>query len=308
VPYTKTKYPPWSWSNSRKSTFEECKRKYYYNYYLSHNGWEDDADEMSKKAYRLKNMTGIHLILGSAVHEAAEYTCKIISGSGKLPEKKVLIDKVRFLLNQAWKESKNPRQWMQSPKRYFMLYEFYYGYGISEKVIGKIKKKMNASVPNILNSKTVRDIVNNDCTVKITEEVDKFNIEATPVYAIPDLVYRADSDNWIVVDWKTGRENEEHDSQINTYSMYLIEKHGVNPDNITGRIEYLTTGKARDVEISRNSIQENKEKIRNSISEMQECLADAENNIPLEMGEYPMMENRKLCKWCNFYELCHRSI
>ena len=37
-----------SWSFSRDSAFNTCKRKYYYSYYGSWGGWNKDADELSK--------------------------------------------------------------------------------------------------------------------------------------------------------------------------------------------------------------------------------------------------------------------
>ena len=38
-------YPDFSWSQSRRSTFRECPRKYFWHYYGSHNGWLDEASE-----------------------------------------------------------------------------------------------------------------------------------------------------------------------------------------------------------------------------------------------------------------------
>ena len=35
-----------SWSVSRDSTFRKCQRMYYYQYYGSWGGWNDDADHV----------------------------------------------------------------------------------------------------------------------------------------------------------------------------------------------------------------------------------------------------------------------
>ncbi len=310
--YQRTKYPPWSWSSSRKSTFRECRRKYYYNYYLAHNGWEKDAGELSKKAYRLKNLTGIHLLLGSAVHEVAEYTCKILAGGGKLPEEKLLIDKIRYLLNQAWKDSKalakDPSPWMENPKQYLMLYEFYYGYGISESIIERIRKKMRDSTANLLISRSINEIASKGYEVVFAENMDTFELYGTPVYAIPDLVLKRPDGKWIVIDWKTGKEAVGHPAQINVYCMYLSKKKGVPPEEIKGRVEYLLTGNASDVEVSRDTFTEAETDIMKSIDEMKESLLDPDKNIPKEMSEYPLTEHRKLCRWCSFYELCEDEL
>lgn len=307
--YKKTEYPLWSWSSSRKSAFSECLRKYYYNYYLSHNGWEDDANFESKQAYRLKKLTGLHLLLGSAVHQAAEYACKTVADTGDVPEEKILMDNVRDMLNKAWSESRNKKQeWMARPNSYSMLQEFYYSGSVPKETIEKIKDKMKISVSNIISSDSVREILNNNCKIRIIEDMDTFELFDTPIYAIPDLVFERPDGMWVVVDWKTGKEHDSHLGQINVYCMYLKEKHGVKEENITGRVEYLLTGRAKDVAISRESFEETRREISKSVDQMKAVLLDPENNIPKEKTEYPLAEHSRLCPWCNFYEMCKEEL
>lgn len=306
--FQRTQYPQWSWSSSRKSIFKECRRKYYYNYYFSHNGWEDEASEEIKLAYRLKNMTGIHLLLGSAVHEAAEHTCKVIKASKNLPDEKTLTDKVRNILNQAWRDSKKKAFWIKQPKKYNMLYEFYYGYGISDDVVEIIKDKMKKAVSNMLKSESINNVLEDGCQIKITEKMDTFELFETSIYAIPDLVFKTSGGKWVVVDWKTGKVHASHSSQINVYCMYLNNKYGIAEEDITGRVEYLITGEKRDVTISKLSFEQTKKEIKESIDEMKKCLADPEKNIPLERKYYPLIKYRKFCRWCNFYEMCREEL
>ncbi|MFW6133981.1 MAG: PD-(D/E)XK nuclease family protein [Elusimicrobiota bacterium] len=307
--YKESKYPMWCWSSSRKRTFLECKRKYYYNYYLSHNGWNEDAPDDSKKAYRLKKLTGIHLLLGIAVHEVAEYTCKIISSMNKKPDKKTLIDKVRFILNKAWKESKKPHLWFNQPNRYFMLHEFYYGDGLSSSIINKVKEKMYNTVPNILHSGTVNNLLDSDdCNIKISEDMDTFDVQGTPIYAVPDLVYENGEGKWVVVDWKSGKEHDSHPRQINVYSLYLTEKFGIEPEDIIGKMEYLLTGKCLNINVTRETVEQARSDIIKSIKEMQQYLLDKEKNIPVEMEKFPLTKHPRLCRWCNFYEMDKQEI
>jgi hypothetical protein len=46
-------YPEFSWSQSRRSTFRECPRKYFWTYYGSHNGWLREAPAEARAAWRL---------------------------------------------------------------------------------------------------------------------------------------------------------------------------------------------------------------------------------------------------------------
>ena len=64
-------YPDFSWSQSRRSTFRECPRKYYWHYYGSHNGWLDEATAEARQAWRLKKITNLYMVLGTIVHELA---------------------------------------------------------------------------------------------------------------------------------------------------------------------------------------------------------------------------------------------
>ena len=67
-----------SWSFSRDSAFNTCKRKYYYSYYGSWGGWNKDADELSKKLYMLNKMTSLPMLAGSIVHDEVERTLKVL--------------------------------------------------------------------------------------------------------------------------------------------------------------------------------------------------------------------------------------
>ena len=61
-----------SWSFSRHRTFHDCPRKYWFHYYGSWEGWSDDAPAEAQELYRLKNITGLHLLAGDVVHRAIE--------------------------------------------------------------------------------------------------------------------------------------------------------------------------------------------------------------------------------------------
>ncbi len=303
--FKRTEYPLFSWSSSRKGTFDECRRKYYYNYYHSHNGWEDNAPPDVKLTYRLKKLTGIHLLLGSAVHEVAEYAAKMLKSTGSLPPKEKLIEKVRFLLNSAWKESRQRREWEENPGRYLMLHSFYYGDGLTGKVIDRIKEKMYAAVPNILASDTFREIapLGGD-SIEITESMDTFRLHGTDIYAVPDLVYRGPSGKQVVVDWKTGKEHDSHPAQIHVYCLYLMKKYKTGLNDMRGRVEYLISGISRDVKVDEESLELAADEIKLSIDKMKSELKDPDKNIPLEKEKYPLTRHRRFCRYCNFYQLC----
>ncbi|MFH1414946.1 MAG: PD-(D/E)XK nuclease family protein [Elusimicrobiota bacterium] len=307
--YKRTEYPEWSWSSSRKSAFDECKRRYYFNYYLAHNGWEEVSSDESRLAYRLKKLTGLHLVLGTGVHEAAEYVCRKKSPNNEIPSESELEQIVRKTLRTAWIDSRDNREkWKKNPGKYNMLHEFYYKGKPSDDTVRKINEKIRVSVPNILKSASISELYSDDCILRITEEMDTFEIFDTPVYAIPDLVYERADGTWVVVDWKTGKEDAGHASQINVYCMYIKEKYGVDESKIKARIEYLITGNSRDISITAKSQEASKKEIYDSITKMKETLDDPDINKPKKKEEYPLVKSERFCPWCNFYEMCRSEL
>lgn len=81
MPYELSEYPGFSWSHSRRTTFQECPRKYFHQYYGSHNGWEETSAESARIAYRLKNLTSLTLEIGATVHKAASTAIYEVRGA-----------------------------------------------------------------------------------------------------------------------------------------------------------------------------------------------------------------------------------
>ena len=45
-----------SWSRTRDNVFQECRRRYYYQYYGAWGGWDADADPLVRRLYILKQL------------------------------------------------------------------------------------------------------------------------------------------------------------------------------------------------------------------------------------------------------------
>ena len=133
--YERKEFPEWSWSYSRRGTFQECPRKYYYHYYGAHNGWEDDTEPQTAAAYRLKQLTNLHMEMGGAIHSAVAFAVQSARTRDDVPGFDVLHDMVRNQLNQAYMESKDRDAWERSPRRRKMFHEFYSDLGLSETAI-----------------------------------------------------------------------------------------------------------------------------------------------------------------------------
>ena len=80
-----------SWSWSRRSTFESCLRKYYYQHYGFWGGWNTSASPETRELYIQKKLLTRAQWMGIVVHEAAEWTLKSVT-RGSFP-----------LQNRSWR-------------------------------------------------------------------------------------------------------------------------------------------------------------------------------------------------------------
>src|SRR4026209_3054187 len=59
-----------SWSRTRDNAFQECRRRYYYQYYGAWGGWDADSDPLVRRLYVLKQLATRQMWAGRPVHEA----------------------------------------------------------------------------------------------------------------------------------------------------------------------------------------------------------------------------------------------
>ena len=306
--YERREFPDWSWSHSRNRTFQECPRRYYYHYYGSHNGWEDDADLLSASAYRLKQLTNLPLEMGGAVHDAAAFAVQSARTRGDVPGFDQLYQRVRGVLNQAYMESKDREEWERRPRRRKMFHEFYYDSGLSEANIARSKERISDCLTNLLEAKSFREAVAAPYVeVKEVEGFVTFDVDGSPVHGVPDLVYRLGDDTWTVADWKTGGGDADWE-QVAIYALYVQSRHGVDVERIVGRIEWLSQGRTDEHRFTEEELEKTRGRIVDSIGAMRGYLEDVYANMPREMEAFPLIDDTSRCRYCNFYELDREEI
>ena len=302
--YERREHPTFSWSHSRRAVFQECPRKYYYQYYGSHNGWEDTAPESARLAYRLKHLTSLPLEIGGAVHEVASTAIhRARSGAAALTADD-LYDMARNRMNKAWIDSLDRPAWERSPRWRRMFHEFYYDTGIGDDEIAAARDTLRTCIANLLRSQSFREAVAAPFVeVRNVEELTTFYIDDTPIYAVPDLVYRKGGDVWTVVDWKSGKIRDDDTDQVLVYALYVRELHGARGPDIDVRVERLASGTADKYAFTQQDIDDGIDAIRDSIDAMKTYLTDPVANSPIEKVDFPLRSDTSACKSCKFYEL-----
>jgi len=306
--YERREFPEWSWSHSRRQTFQECPRMYFWQYYGSHNGWEDSASELARKAYRLKQLGSLPLEIGNAIHSAAAFAIQSARSSGGIPSLDTLHTKTRNDLNRAYQESQDRDAWARRPRYRKMLHEFYYGTGLSDRAIEEARQRLSTCLANLLACQSFREgIAAPHVEVREVERLDTFDFHGTPIYGVPDMLYRLGDDTWIVTDWKTGQENV-HWNQLGVYALYVQQRYGVPAPNILARIEWLATGRTDEHAFSQDELEACKVSILDSLTGMQRYLLEPDVNRPREREAFPLKEDVSLCRYCKFYELNEQEL
>ena len=76
-----------SWSKSRDGVFQECRRKYFYQYYGAWGGWDAGAPPDVRRLYILKQLASRQQWAGRIVHDAVEMAFQVMrAGRGVPPE------------------------------------------------------------------------------------------------------------------------------------------------------------------------------------------------------------------------------
>ncbi len=307
--YRRTEYPQWSWSFSRQQMFEACRRRYYYNYYASHNGWEFGAAEEAAAAYRLKKLTNIYMVLGEAVHQSAERLIEKAAAGEELPNAAEVEASLRRELRRVWLASRNQRQlFLQRPGRQPMLHEFYYGGGPTEEAVARINERLPLVSEALVSSPLWRELKTPASRVISVEKFDTFDLAGTPVYAVPDLIYQDGAGLWVIADWKSGEQVEDNRAQVALYALYAHKKHGVPVEQILARLEYLSLGESVEMTFSQTDLEEVKKEALAGMAQMQSLLGDRELNAALPRENFPLTTARWQCAGCNFYELCEEEL
>lgn len=294
-----------SWSVSRRNTFEKCKRKYYLSYYGYWGGWEARADELTREIYVLKNLKNKYLWMGSIVHDAIKNLLGNLKQGTIIPEE-VLLNNVTKRVKDDWVDSRQGK-YRLNPNKYCGLIEDEYFNGISENNVERILNKIEKQLNNFYTSEyfeLARSLDHNQWLS--LEEYASFILDDTKIHTKIDFAYRFTPRNIIIVDWKTGTSGNIDDFQLTCYSIYAAEKWNISPTDITAVYLFLPTKREWVVNIDDSKINVTKSVIQKSITDMKDMLDDKENNIAT-IKKFPPTDDNKNCKYCNYKKICRSN-
>jgi hypothetical protein len=315
------------WSVSRERMFDECRRKYYFHYYLSWGGWKRGAPLVSREAFKLKRLVPLALWRGQLVHYVISKVLQSMRAKGRIPEIRAVIDYTveRF---EAQLDFSRQKKYLITPKRsgkklnidWIALFEHEYGKSYLPERLEKAKLECITSIESLFASPLLADIAETDPGGWFIEDLDhaefsqSFEIDGVTVYAKTDFMFRGTDGCFNIVDWKTNRPrgdegvpaNEDNRVQLGVYGYYASAILSEPLERLRLlEVNLLEGGLVKEHPIDDQSLALFREHIESGIAKFSKVLVDADvaRNEPLSPNHFPRIENGR-CAFCNFYRIC----
>lgn len=308
-----------TWSKSRAGFFNECLRKYRYQYYDYWNGWLDDAPEQARRLYKLRALATIPSWRGLVVHDTLEYILKDFHRT-KFRKPLALEAAMQFAedkIRNQWHTSSRKRYWSLHKKdpAWFGLVEHELGVDLPESTLPSIIASVNAQLATVYNSALWQRIVESDRDNWYSiDDRAFFLLDGVKIWAVPDLMYTRCDGAIVILDWKTGEPRpDEEKRQLAAYAAYAHLEHNIPLNKMICNLVYTRGPQLDEVAWvpTMDEIKQFGQYARKSMGQMAELLVQAdtpehtvESNVLLPILNFPKTEDTRKCTRCAFNSEC----
>lgn len=295
-----------SWSRSRDNTFQDCRRKYFYQYYGSWGGWEAAAPPEVRRIYILKQLASRHMWAGRIVHDAIEMALQIFRDGHDVPVEPFIRDAIERMRTE-WRSSRAGR-YRDSPKT-LALFEHEYAVDLKPEAWQALSRNVSTCLRHFFALPLVADIRKTPPEHWSIEHWSKvLDFEGTPLWIAPDFGFWTGAGRLALVDWKTGGANTESTSfQLGCYALYAQEMLGVKPAQVDLYEANLREPKVTPIQWDDERLEAIRTQLRLSIRSMKAYLADPAVNVAV-MTDFERTEELRICRWCNFRAICRPEL
>jgi len=287
-----------SWSVSRHDTFNTCRRRYFYSYYLA----PDDPE-----IQRLKKLSALPLWAGSVVHETIEGLLKTRDTLPSETEQQAIVHAaVHERLLTDWRASESGPGSEETGELRFRLFEHEYRTPVEAEdkkiVVGTVMR----SLRNFFKSPVLQEALAVGRSQWLTvEDLVSFEVGGVPVFLRMDLAFRDRSGRVVIVDWKTGRgEGRFNEIQLAGYALYAARQGWVaSGDEIQTELAYLAIPRYVRRSVDGRKLEHARAFIEKSAGRMKALLIDPVLNAG-RLEDFAMIDRPQVCRRCNFRRLC----
>lgn len=284
------------WSYTRFSTFEECKRKYYYEYYRKH-----DLENRPRIDF-LRELTTVPLEVGNVSHKLIN---RLLQRLQKTADE---IDLEKFF------EYAERRTAAICEEKTFE--EVYFRDDDIDEIKRDVLHKVAAAMENFLKSDRLQWLFEEALVSKddwFVEHDDPKNfgecrIDNLKAFCKVDFMFPI-GDELHIIDWKTGKSDYgKHSVQLHGYAGWANFQFGTEISKIKPTVAYLLPEYSEhSVELTVYDIDDFADRIRWQTEEMYKFCEIPETNFPKAKEAFAMTPHEAFCKYCKYRELCGRS-
>ncbi len=295
-----------SWSHSRHESFQACLKRYYFAYYASWGGWDENAPARVRELYRLKRLSTRQQWAGHHAHQAIEF---LLKNARRDPSGEIAASAEPRQIDLMRREFRDSRAgaYRADPVHVPGLFEHEYQLEISA-------EEWKATVDRV--AVAIRQFLAGDVWQAIQEVPDDgflaverrahFLLDGLKVYAVPDLVIRRGG-QVIIYDWKTGvAPLAEHRTQLGVYALLALDRWTAAPGEIEAVAYNPILDRREAFAYSADDLETLREFVRDSADEMLFPLENPESNDAGDGANFDCADDEAPCKTCPFLRACPR--
>jgi hypothetical protein len=130
-------------------------------------------------------------------------------------------------------------------------------------------------------------------------------LEELKAYFKVDFLFPVE-DAYYIIDWKSGKvDSEKHRKQLLGYTTWAAYHYELNPGEVRPVIAYLYPDyREEQASFTGEDLENFAVQVRAETYEMYEYCRDVEQNIPLDKREFPLVDNERICSYCNYRGVC----
>lgn len=296
---------PFPWSATRARTFQECRRKFYYRYQVAPGGKHRDAAPEAQEAYRVKDLIGVEAWAGELVHDILLQVLQRWRAGRPCSEAEVE-EIAQRLLSRRFRDS----QWYWDahpdtfPRRPSLLDVHYFKDGtVSRDRANALRDLVTTSLVSFLRSDLADRI--RVCGPQTWLPIDRNAAARLPggllILVKPDFAFR-DGEQLRILDWKTGKPDPFWESvQVICYALYAQEKWNHPMPLIDPRIVHLYPNfRISEAEFTPERLRDIQLFVRETYEEIADTL---DSTAPVD-EVFPICEDGRRCRWCQFRRIC----
>ncbi len=318
------------WSLSREATFDQCRRRYYFHYYLSWGGWRGSAPAIAREAFKLKRLVSLPLWRGQLVHFVASMVLRSMKAKGRIPDRDRVTAytlerfKTQFEFSREQKYLKTPKKSLESLNiDWLALIDHEYGRPVTDAALERTRSECVEAIDGLYRSPMLELIAGTDRESWDIEDLERgsfsqqFAVGGATVFVKTDFMFRGAEGGLRIVDWKTNRggpaealddEEEPRNAaiQLGVYAFYASRILGEPVAALRlFEVNLLDGGKTIEHAVDETSIARAGERIASGVEKLSGALVgrDTARNEALPHERFPVIDSG-LCRFCNFYRIC----